>query len=190
MDGYYDPFPPLIPERSIGLIGFIGADQARIGSILGSVTGLPFSDIPRLVEHEQGEALASLIEERGEQAVRTLEGTWVKKLLSAQPPGILSFGHAGLHDRALYREMNAAMTLVYIAHDPGQLRESVFERIERVPRLFAPWLTVSSVFTGDFERLWQEHGPSYEQLEHRVDATGRSPEDCAYTIARDLGLIR
>ena len=57
MEGYYDAAPQRIPRIPIAVCGFFGSGHERVGTMVGTLTGLQTSHVTELVEHETGRAV-------------------------------------------------------------------------------------------------------------------------------------
>ena len=64
-DPYYSYAPVLVTKRPIALAGFIGAQVPLTGAVLATLTGLPYIDLERHVEHDAGCAISALVATRG-----------------------------------------------------------------------------------------------------------------------------
>ena len=51
--GYYDPYPTHQLEKPLCLVGFMGSEIHMVGYFLSSMTGLPFIELDKWIEHEQ-----------------------------------------------------------------------------------------------------------------------------------------
>ena len=52
--GYYDHYPQVEISKPICLIGFMGSEVHSVAYFISSMTGLPYVELDKLVEHEVG----------------------------------------------------------------------------------------------------------------------------------------
>ena len=50
----------MIGAANIALIGFMGSGKTSVGEALAAMTGMPFMDVDRLVEREEGMSVAEI----------------------------------------------------------------------------------------------------------------------------------
>ena len=100
--------PPLdrAPDRTVVLVGLMGAGKSCIGRRLASRTGLAFIDADAEIEKAAGCSVAEIFSRYGETAFRDGERRVMARLLSDKP-AILAAGGGAFMDRntrALIRE--------------------------------------------------------------------------------------
>ncbi len=89
----------------IYLVGFMGSGKSTVGRALADELGWNFLDLDEQIEKEQGTAIASIFEERGEPEFRRLESEalqrCVRSVQSGHPRVISLGGGAFLHPENL-----------------------------------------------------------------------------------------
>ena len=109
-----DAHEPLAgPERSIVLIGLMGAGKSSIGRRLGAGLGCPFVDADREIEKAAGCTIEEIFERHGEAAFRDGERRVIARLLS-DPRQVLATGGGAFMDprtRAAIRERGISVWL-------------------------------------------------------------------------------
>jgi shikimate kinase len=99
-----DPGPPI--ERSIVLVGMMGAGKTAVGRRLAAALGWPFTDADWAIEAAAGTSIANIFEEIGEAAFRLRERQVIARLLRGERQ-VLALGGGAFVDpdtRALVRE--------------------------------------------------------------------------------------
>ncbi len=66
--------------RQLILTGFMGAGKTTTGQLLANKMGLPFIDIDKEIEKEQGKAIREIFDTEGEAAFRKMERAKLAKL--------------------------------------------------------------------------------------------------------------
>jgi shikimate kinase/3-dehydroquinate synthase len=92
-------------DRSIVLVGLMGAGKSAIGKRLAAALGLPFHDADHEIERAAGKSIAEIFEKHGEAHFRAGEKRVIRRLLG-QGPIVLSPGGGAFMDadtRALIR---------------------------------------------------------------------------------------
>jgi shikimate kinase len=101
------------PERSIVLVGLMGAGKSSIGRRLGAGLGCPFVDADREIEKAAGCTIEDIFERHGEAAFRDGERRVIARLLGA-PRQVLATGGGAFMDprtRAAIRERGVSVWL-------------------------------------------------------------------------------
>src|SRR5271154_3986040 len=82
---------PALRQRTITLIGLMGAGKSSVGRRLAQALGLPFRDADEEVERAAGRPASEIFEELGEAAFRDGERRVIARLLEG-PPHVLATG--------------------------------------------------------------------------------------------------
>jgi len=112
MEGYYDYHPLADLDRHLVLAGFLTDETRTVGYRLAALTGLPFTDLDRKIEHHAGQSVWDLILNEGETVYRQFEHRQLRRALDDTPPGILTLGDGALIDEANLRTVVERATLV------------------------------------------------------------------------------
>ena len=88
MDDYYSPHPTTILKRPLALCGFWGAQIPETAVGIASVTGIPFVDVERRLEHHLGMRLQDYVDSAGFQQLLRVEEKELPKMIPAygMPP--------------------------------------------------------------------------------------------------------
>ncbi|HEX4181060.1 MAG TPA: shikimate kinase [Caulobacteraceae bacterium] len=82
---------PALRERTIALVGLMGAGKSSVGRRLALALGLPFRDADEEVERAAGRSVADIFAQLGETAFRDGERRVIARLLD-EPPHVLATG--------------------------------------------------------------------------------------------------
>jgi shikimate kinase len=91
--------PDFVPNRTIVLVGLMGAGKTNIGRRLAARLNLPFYDSDSEIEAAAGETIEEIFRNRGEAVFRDGERRVIARLLD-QPPHILATGGGAFMDAA------------------------------------------------------------------------------------------
>jgi shikimate kinase len=97
---------PRLRERTILLVGLMGAGKSTVGRGLAAALQLPFRDADEEIERAARRTVAEIFAERGEQAFREGERRVIARLITSEPPHVLAAGGGAFMDaetRALAR---------------------------------------------------------------------------------------
>ena len=165
-------------DKTVVLVGLMGAGKSCIGRRLAPRLGLPFVDADAEIEAAAGCSIEELFARHGEPAFRSGERRVIERLLSG-PPKILAAGGGAFMDartRAVIRRLGISVWL------RGDL-ELLLKRVSR--RNNRPLLK-----GGDkrsiLGRLIEERYPVYAEADVVVDSVDAPPET---TVARVEGAL-
>ncbi|MCE9651221.1 MAG: shikimate kinase [Parvibaculum sp.] len=168
------PLPERSPERSIVLVGLMGAGKTTVGRRLAQKLGLGFVDADTEIERAAGETIPEIFERRGEAAFRDGERRVISRLLQGGPQ-VLATGGGAFMDETTRANIAARGISVWLRADLDVLMRRVARRGNR------PLLK-----QGDprrtMERLIGERYPVYE----RADITVESIEGPHETVVDDV----
>src|SRR5215467_14325161 len=89
--------PGFMPERSVVLVGLMGAGKTKIGRRLAARLSLPFYDSDIEIEAAAGETIEEIFRNRGEATFRDGERRVIARLLD-QSPHVLATGGGAFMD--------------------------------------------------------------------------------------------
>jgi shikimate kinase len=89
------PVHDFLPQRTIVLVGLMGAGKTKIGRRLAARLSLPFFDSDHEIETAAGETIEDIFRHRGEMTFRDGERRVIARLL-AQPAHVLATGGGAL----------------------------------------------------------------------------------------------
>jgi shikimate kinase len=96
---------PILPKRTIALVGLMGVGKSSVGRRLGLALGLPFVDADSEVETAAGRSIPEIFAAYGEPAFRDGERRVIARLLDGEPHVLATGGGAFVNDetRALIK---------------------------------------------------------------------------------------
>src|SRR3954468_6509791 len=117
-------------DRSIVLVGLMGAGKTTVGRRLAKRLGLPFADSDEEIEKAADQKIAEIFERFGEPSFRDGERRVVRRLIEG-PPKVIATGGGAFVDaetRALILERGTA---VWLQAQAATLAERVKRRDDR-----------------------------------------------------------
>jgi shikimate kinase len=166
------------PDRSVVLVGLMGAGKTSVGKRLARALGLPFVDADNEIETAAGMTIKDIFELYGEPAFRDLERRVVARLLD-EPPRVVALGGGAFIDpatRAVVRERGLSVWL----------RAGLDVLVERTARRTHRPLLNRSDPRAVLARLVEERYPIYAEADLTVDTERGEVEDVVQHIIRRI----
>lgn len=121
---------PSLQDRTIVLVGLMGAGKSSVGRRLAAALGLPFRDADDAVEEAAGRSIADIFETLGEPAFRDGERRVIARLLE-EPPHVLATGGGAFMNAATRELIKQKGVSVWLKADIEVLAKRVTRRGER-----------------------------------------------------------
>ena len=189
MSDYYDYHATVQLVRPTVLIGLPGVDYRQVGRDTSSLTGLPFVDVDRWVEHEAGQSLYALLSDRGAEVLEQAESRMTEKALGSPPPGIIVLGDAAL---AQPTNLERALTRGFVVYFKQSL-SNVYWELRRqaqvrgglnLPHLPQPLETVDQL-----RPLFELRKAAYQRAHHTIDMAETGVEGAVRQLMKALPTV-
>lgn len=163
----------------IFLYGPSGSGKSTVGQRLARNLHLPFVDSDQLIESNAGMTIPQIMETEGETRLRDLETVALQQIISEKESVVALGGGALLRDenRALAEEQGCVIVLV--AELP-----TLLERLQQDPNE-RPLLT--GELPARLASYLERRAGHYASFPRRVRVDGKTPEQIAAEIQRNLG---
>jgi shikimate kinase len=181
-----DPEPGLaIPgaeplDRSIVLVGLMGAGKTSIGRRLAKALGMPFGDADDEVVAAAGMSIPDIFELYGEARFRELERRVVARMLQ-RPPMILALGGGAFIDPETRDLVKHEAVSIWLRADLETLVARTLRKREQRP------LLKDGDPRATLERLMEIRYPVYALADHVVDTANEAHEA---VVMRLVDLLR
>jgi shikimate kinase len=175
-----------IGQRSLVLIGMMGAGKTTIGRRLARKLELPFNDADAEIEAAAGMKVPDIFEVFGEKAFRDGERKVIERLLKAGPQVLATGGGAFLNEttRALIKKNSLS---IWLKAEIGVL-------LERVKRKKTRPLLLNADPEGTMRRLLEERAEIYAAADIVVTSNDNTHDKVIASIitalTQHLGLAR
>jgi shikimate kinase len=127
------PEPLIRPDRSIVLVGLMGAGKSTVGRRLAKRLSLPFVDSDEEIERAADHPIGEIFDRFGEASFRDGERRVIRRLLDG-PPKVLATGGGAFLDPATRALILERCIAIWLDADADVLAERVSRR-ERRPLL-------------------------------------------------------
>ncbi len=165
--------PAKVPalDKSIVLVGLMGAGKSSIGRLLSRHLGLEFVDADTEIEAAAGASIEEIFEEHGEEAFRSGERRVIARLL-AGPVRVIATGGGAFMDEATRTAIKNSATSVWLKADLDTL-------LKRVSRRGGRPLLKNKDPRRILQKLVAERGPVYGKADIIVETSENPPADVA-----------
>ena len=181
-DAMCQALPVRSPERSIVLVGLMGAGKTTIGRRLAQRLDLPFVDADVEIERAASQTIPEIFERHGEAAFREGERRVIARLLDGGPQ-VLATGGGAFMDETTRANIAARGLSVWLRADLDVLMRRVLRRNNR------PLLKQGDPHA-TMERLMGERYPVYAQADVTVESIEGPHEIVVDDIIRQIDAYR
>lgn len=165
-------------QRSIVLVGLMGAGKSTVGRRLASALHLPFFDADQEIETAAGCSISDFFERYGETAFREGERRVITRLL-AGPRHVLATGGGAFMDPTTRDVIKKLAVSIWLRAELDLLMTRVSKRQTR-PLLKTPDPRAT------MERLMRERYPTYAEADITVDSNGGPHESIVQQIISSM----
>lgn len=172
---------PAAPALII-LSGFMGTGKSATGEALAAVLGRTFLDTDTVIEKCEGKSVDRIFKDHGESHFRKLEAALVKEL--AERDGlVVATGGGMLLDSDNLDTLSSCGPVYLLEASP----ETIASRLKGdATRPLLKGSEQGGSLEDRIRDLLKERASAYANIEHRIDTTGKDPEEVALQIAGDL----
>jgi shikimate kinase len=149
-------------DKTLVLVGMMGAGKTSVGRRLASTLGVPFRDADVEIESAAGCTINEIFERFGEPAFRSGERKVIARLLS-EPPHILAAGGGAFIDEETRQSIKEHAVSIW-------LRAPLDLLIQRVLRKDTRPLLRNTDSKATLERLLREREPVYAQADLVIES--------------------
>jgi shikimate kinase len=149
-------------EKTVVLVGMMGAGKSSVGRRLAQALGVPFRDADAEIEAAAGCSVSDIFERFGETAFRDGERKVVARLLS-EPPHVLATGGGAFADVQTRAQIQKDATSVWLKADIDLL-------LDRVGRKDSRPLLKQGDRRETLERLMRERDAIYAEADIVVES--------------------
>ena len=157
-------------EKTLVLVGMMGAGKTSVGRRLANMLAVPFRDADAEIELAAGCTINEIFERYGEPAFRDVERKVIARLLG-EPPHILATGGGAFMDEGTRARIKENAISIW-------LKAPIELLLERVLRKDTRPLLRNTDRRSALERLLKEREPTYAQADITIQSDD-GPHDTA-----------
>jgi shikimate kinase len=170
------PIPAFALDRSLVLIGLMGAGKTRVGRRLAERLGLSFIDADQAIEADTGKSISDLFAAIGEPAFREGERRMIARLLQG-PVAVIATGGGAYMDIATRRAIRERGVSIWLRADLETLvartarsnRRPLLEGVDRAQKL-AELMAIRHPAYAEAELIIDSHSGPVDQTVDSVMA--------------------
>ncbi len=171
-------------SKPVFLCGMMGSGKSTLGQELARELGVPFYDLDKLIEDDQGKSIPEIFKTDGEATFRTVE----EKLLiyySQTIDGIMALGGGSLQNQSLVDHLKLNGWLIFLDTSQSVLLKRLKHSRNR-PMISAENQTEST--EQKIKKLLAERRPFYTQAHITIKTNGLSKKKITDLIIQKLTL--
>jgi shikimate kinase len=165
-------------DKSIVLIGFMGAGKTTIGQLVAEKLSRPFIDIDKEIENEYGMPITDIFTKMGEKVFREKEKEVIMNF-SEKKRNVLSLGGGAFLQEEVRKACLKNCLVFYLDVSWDVWKERIHLLIDSRPVLKDRSLE-------DIEALFHTRRAIYSDHHWRIETDNREPEDIANNIVESL----
>lgn len=169
-------------KNLIILIGFMGTGKSAVGKLLAKKMRFAFVDLDKLIEKEAGLKIPAIFEQYGETYFRSLEKQAVNSLVTMNETVVATGGGAVLDPQNMAVMKEAGIVVALDADVETLWKRLKSSRNRPLLKAADPRLRI--------EELYHKRRPFYSQAHHIVDTSGKTIEDVAQKILKNIFDLR
>lgn len=169
---------PARPDRSIVLVGLMGAGKSSIGRMLADRLDLEFVDADSAIEAAAGATIEEIFETHGEATFRSGERRVIARLLSG-PVRVIATGGGAFMDPETRERVRASAVSVWLKADLPTL-------LKRVSRRGGRPLLKGGDAEAKLGALMAERSPVYAEADVTVETSDNRLEEVAERLIAAL----
>ena len=159
------------------LVGFMGTGKSTVGRSLADELGWCFFDLDEEIEREQGQTIAQIFSEQGEQVFRELESQVLRRRVSyieSGNPCVMALGGGAFVQSQNWQIIEDNGITVWL--------DCALERIQS--RLGEDKTRPLAADRSAMEKLFEARRPVYARADYRIDANCDDPAEVLRQILR------
>lgn len=170
------PLP--LRQRSLVLVGLMGAGKSTVGRRLATQLGMPFCDADTEIERAAGQTISEIFEQHGEEFFRSGERRVIARLLAGDRMVLATGGGAFMHDETRKLISERAIS-IWLKADFDLLMKRVLRRNHR------PLLQQGDPHE-TMRKLMDERYPTYGEANLTIEAQDGPHSHTVARIVDDL----
>jgi len=170
--------PPHQTEKTIVLVGLMGAGKTSVGRKLANMLEMEFLDLDVEISKAAGCSIEDIFDDYGEQAFRDVEERVIARLLEEKPRVLATGGGAFMNQKTRHLTTECGISV--------WLRADLDVLVRRTSRKDTRPLLKNKDHRATLGKLIEEREPVYAEADIVVDSREDGPEATARVIKQAL----
>ena len=170
------------PRERVALVGLRGAGKSTVGRLLARELEVPFVELDARVEERAGLGLGEVFEVHGEEGFHSFEGEALEAVLSEGERVVVAAGGSIVASERNFRRLRETCRTVWLAARPEDHYRRVVAQGDQRPMQNRPRARQ------ELAALLERREALYALCEHRVDTSGRTPEEVVRRVTECLSV--
>lgn len=154
--------------QNIVLTGFMATGKTTAGRIIADVLRMRFVDVDAEIVRQEGQSVAQVFAQRGEEAFRQIEADLCRQF-AQQRSLVIATGGGALINPDTLAAMKETGLVVCLWASPETIQRRLSGESGRP-------------LAADWEALYEHRKPIYESMPHHVTTSGKIPEEIAKEV--------
>ena len=158
-------------RQRIALIGLRGAGKSTLGALLAERLDVPFLELDRMIEQENGLTLSAIFDLYGPAGYHRLERQCLDRILERYPRFVLATGGSVVSEQGTYEKLLATCSTVWLRATPEDHMGRVIAQGDRRP------MEANPEAMGDLRRILANREPLYARAGAAFNTSGKSVDE-------------
>jgi XRE family transcriptional regulator, aerobic/anaerobic benzoate catabolism transcriptional regulator len=168
-------------SERIVFVGLRGAGKSTLGQMLAERLQVPFLELDRLVEQQNGMSLGEMFEMFGQEAFRRGERTALEATLSKYPAFVMATGGGIVAEPSTYELLLTFCLTVWVRASPEEHMQRVIKQGDLRP------MANSVGAMDDLQAILRSREPLYAKADVVLDTAGKTPRQSLDELQAQLG---
>jgi XRE family transcriptional regulator, aerobic/anaerobic benzoate catabolism transcriptional regulator len=155
----------------VALIGLRGAGKSTLGGVLAERLDVPFLELDRVIEQENGLTLGAIFDLYGQAGFHRLERQCLEHVLERYPRFVLATGGGLVAERSTYDALLAQCYTVWLRATPEEHMNRVIAQGDKRPMAANPQAMA------DLRRILAGREPLYARADLTLETTGKTVQE-------------
>jgi XRE family transcriptional regulator, aerobic/anaerobic benzoate catabolism transcriptional regulator len=164
----------------IALIGLRGAGKSTLGGLLGERLDVPFLELDRIIEQENGLTLGAIFDLYGQAGFHRLERQCLERILERYPRFVLATGGGLVAEHATYEKLLSMCFTVWLRATPQEHMNRVIAQGDRRPMAANPQAMA------DLRRILAGREPLYARADVAIDTTEKTVQEVLQELLKTV----
>jgi XRE family aerobic/anaerobic benzoate catabolism transcriptional regulator len=171
-------------RERIAFVGLRGAGKSTLGQLLAKRREVPFLELDRLIEQQNGMTLREMFEMFGQETFRRGERAALASTLSMHPSFVMAAGGGIVAEPATYELLLTSCVTIWVRATPEDHMQRVMKQGDLRPMANSPRAM------DDLLAILRSREPLYSKADIVLDTAGKTPRESLDELITSLDAIQ